>query len=161
MEKIQKEITEESDVGITEYLTKGLLPIKGKIKARYSDFIVNEIDNDGKICYISKTESEKQNKPEAPIPEAKKQENEETKKAAFILKPEFKEKLETVMKNCHDHIDGLIEFFRNISEGILPKDTVHSFICSNMDKTERTSFHKLIKEFYPEFETNTVFLQFF
>ena len=149
MEK--KEWTEESDVGITEYLNPGLKAIKGKIKARYSDFIVNEIDQQGKLCYISKAEVEKKvepvTAPEKPVEEEKK---------ALALSEEFKEKLKQALKSSKESYSGLLEFIENVTEGIVPKDTIYQFPCSSMDKGDRTAFHQLIKQNCSQFETNTV-----
>eukprot|EP01022_Parablepharisma_sp_SALTPOND_P000831 TRINITY_DN105118_c0_g1_i1.p2 TRINITY_DN105118_c0_g1~~TRINITY_DN105118_c0_g1_i1.p2 ORF type:complete len:395 (+),score=41.87 TRINITY_DN105118_c0_g1_i1:76-1260(+) len=147
MEK--KEWTEETDVGITVYLNPGLKPIKGKIKARYSDFIVNEIDKDGKLCYISKAEVEKKAEPK-PSEEPKEE------KKAPALSEEFKSKLQALMKSNHESYGGLIEYMMNVNEAIVPKDTIFQFPCNDMSKGERTAFHQLIKQNCPQFETNTV-----
>ena len=50
MEKFNT-ITEE-DVGITEYINKDNQGFKCVLKHRYSDFIVNEIDENGNVVWI-------------------------------------------------------------------------------------------------------------
>ena len=140
--------TEEADVGITEYLHPELKPIKGTIKARYSDFVVNEIDIAGHVSYISKAEVEKKVEPA--------KEKEEVKKSNVTISEEFKSKLKDLMKS--ESFQSLIEFIENIGEGIIPNDSVFQFPCTNMDKADRTIFHQLIKQHCPQFETNTVSL---
>ncbi|KAG7194973.1 uncharacterized protein KQ657_004084 [Scheffersomyces spartinae] len=68
-EERAKKVVQETDVGITQYVntlyqTKG--GFFGKIKQRYSDFLVNEIDSNGKVVHlldegidIGKTKKEK------------------------------------------------------------------------------------------------------
>ena len=49
------------DVFITEYIDKNIAGIGGIIKARYTDFQVNEIDNEGRVVKLSTLEPYKQN----------------------------------------------------------------------------------------------------
>ncbi|KAH7887645.1 tRNA pseudouridine synthase D [Phlebopus sp. FC_14] len=42
----------ESDVGISEYISRGILPINGIIKQRFTDFLVNEVDLDHQVVHI-------------------------------------------------------------------------------------------------------------
>lgn len=43
----------EKDIGITEYISDSLKGFTGILKARYSDFQVNEIDNDGVVAKLT------------------------------------------------------------------------------------------------------------
>ncbi|KAL1918034.1 uncharacterized protein VTP21DRAFT_3300 [Calcarisporiella thermophila] len=43
----------EVDVGITEYVDATIPGFSGVIKQRYSDFIVNEVDQDGQVVYLT------------------------------------------------------------------------------------------------------------
>lgn len=52
--RVQAEQLTEIEVGITEYVSK-LNGFSGVIKARYSDFHVNEIDMEGKIAKLTDT----------------------------------------------------------------------------------------------------------
>lgn len=42
----------ENEAGIQEYLSKENVPIKCVIKHRFSDFVVNEIDENGKVIWF-------------------------------------------------------------------------------------------------------------
>jgi hypothetical protein len=42
----------EFDAGIREFLNKEAIAMQATIKHRYSDFIVNEIDPDGKVVWF-------------------------------------------------------------------------------------------------------------
>ncbi|KAF8138435.1 tRNA pseudouridine synthase D [Boletus edulis] len=42
----------ERDVGISEYITRDLPPIRGIIKQRFTDFLVNEVDLDHQVVHI-------------------------------------------------------------------------------------------------------------
>jgi len=138
-----KDHIEESDVGITEYITSDLTSLEGIVKARYSDFLVNEIDSTGRLCYISKTETNAETKP--PIIE-------ETKE----LTKDYKEKVKEAFKEFNEHYADFIDYIENITEGNIPKYTVFKFNCTSVSKTNRTMFHKAIKENCPSFETNTM-----
>lgn len=52
----------ETDVGITEYLLKDAKGFDCILKHRYSDFLVNEIDQFGNVVWIKKSEDEGANK---------------------------------------------------------------------------------------------------
>lgn len=52
--RVQAEQLTEGEVGITEYISK-LDGFSGVIKARYSDFHVNEIDLEGKTAKLTDT----------------------------------------------------------------------------------------------------------
>lgn len=43
----------EVDVGITQFLSPDLKGFKGILKQRYTDFLVNEIDRDGKVVHLT------------------------------------------------------------------------------------------------------------
>lgn len=133
-------------MGITEYLTPGLPPIKGTVKARYGDFIVNEIDKMGQLSYISKAETKK-------VAPAKPKEEE---KAPTALSEDTKAKIKDAMKATAGEYQGMIEFMEHVLTGVEPKDSVHHFPCTAMGKAERTAFHQVIKQHCPQFETNTV-----
>lgn len=58
--RVQAEQLTESEVGITEYISK-LDGFSGVIKARFSDFQVNEIDVEGKTAKLTDTSIPKDN----------------------------------------------------------------------------------------------------
>lgn len=43
----------EGEAGIEEYMTQGNVAIQCAIKHRFSDFIVNEIDEHGKVIWFA------------------------------------------------------------------------------------------------------------
>ena len=46
-------VMDEQSVGIERYLSEGLVGFTGVIKARYTDFLVNEIDLEGTVVHVT------------------------------------------------------------------------------------------------------------
>ncbi|XP_063405520.1 pseudouridylate synthase 7 homolog isoform X4 [Mytilus trossulus] len=117
----------ETDVGILCYIND-LPGCHGVIKQRYSDFIVNEVDVDGKVVELTKTEVDK-------ISEEEKVQNEEEE--SFKLP-------EDVMKTL----------LALSSESEMEPAFIH---MENMDDKElRTKYHQTIKSKFPGLDSSTV-----
>jgi hypothetical protein len=71
------------------------------------------------------------------------------------ISSEFKVQLSELMKS-NPKLPSLIEYFENISESVIPKDSTFDFSCKDFDKPTRTQFHQLIKTHCPQFESTTV-----
>ena len=152
----RKEWTAEKDVGISEYINGELKPIKGTVKARYSDFIVNEIDKTGRFAYVPMPKPTKEDKKEAAKKEAKAATEEEKVPAPLlVLSEKGKEQLKDLLKTTASYAP-LIQYIENLNQGVVPKDTIFQFDCTDINKSVRTQFHKAIKEHCPQIETYTV-----
>ncbi|XP_022296061.2 pseudouridylate synthase 7 homolog [Crassostrea virginica] len=127
-------VLKEGDVGITEYIssTPGFRAI---IKLRYSDFIVNEIDEEGKLVKLTNLDVD----PTLiqAMEEKEGEEGEDDSGLEGVLSPEQKEMLDDFNANP----DGN----RTID------------ICSPDDKDTRTKLHKVVKELYKNLESDSFF----
>ena len=162
----------ETDVGISLYLSNidkhGGEPvaIKCTFKHRYSDFIVNEIDENGDVVWFKpETDLQRWKKvnieqtlpsaPEIALEEVK--EPEETKGDGFTLYPEVLIKLESEILQPAD-FNKLQDFIAKLKSGDVAKD---SFLIFDEDfgqqtKERRASIHQFFRESVKLYETDTV-----
>lgn len=127
----QKISLKEDQVGITEFTTPGK-GFTGVLKARFSDFHVNEIDLNGTIVNLN----------DFSIPEAK--------------DPDLAISAEELEK-CKNEISDVVteELWKQIDEIAKGKRTEPlEFDVTQLDKDKRTLIHKVIKKLY-EIECNS------
>ncbi|KAG8648140.1 hypothetical protein MANES_09G154600v8 [Manihot esculenta] len=143
-----KTTTDESDVGIFCYISQ-LPGFRGILKQRYSDFIVNEVDNDGNVVHLTSLE----------------------------VPPEIAETVDGGEKNVSNQIGksyaSEIESFRSLAgdsdalrlEAFLTQVTTESedstsispiLLSPSSDKANRTAMHNFFKENFKFLVTDTV-----
>lgn len=145
----------EVDVGITQYLRPDLKGFKGILKQRYTDFLVNEIDPEGKVVHLEdvgfsdKRDRRRERREENRTSESEdKTGNAEEKptKTAFELKPEAREKLAKLLGE--KTVDDMVALLTNGSKVVTE--------TSIDDKEDRTVIHRTVREaFESRLETKT------
>lgn len=117
----------EGDVGITEYISSspGFSAI---IKQRYSDFIVNEIDEEGRLVRLTSLEVDRSQMPA--------DEEDDDTGLDGVLSPEQKEKLDDFNANPN------------------PKRVID--ICAPVDKVTRGKVHQIVRVRYKKLESDTL-----
>ncbi|VEU21078.1 DEKNAAC102017 [Brettanomyces naardenensis] len=151
--RVPQKSIQEADVGITEYVYNGpSKKIRGVLKQRYTDFLVNEIGLDGKVIHLEdlgfdipkkdKAEEEKRKKKE----QHDKEESERIEKESFHIGDEEKSQLIELLGE--QDTEKLIQLVGS-------HDTMETSKALT-DKEERTKVHKLIrKAFDNRLETAT------
>lgn len=132
----------EVDVGITEFLChqKSSTRIRGTLKQRYTDFLVNEIDMDGKVVHLTDTGFKAKELTE----EEKKILEEEAKRA------KEREESRTIPDEDRAKLVGFFgdadtdEIISLMSDGTKTVEINKVF----EEKDERTTIHKLIREIF-------------
>ena len=149
-EKLEKfnKLTEE-DVGITQFMDNSNKGFKCVLKHRYSDFIVNEIDMNGKVVWIKDTESIQNNELINEINKDKKEELTE-EKADEIIKAKFPELIPDENKR-----EKLFDFIANYINKLNTKDDTLE-IPYIEDKEIRKKFHETIRENFPFLDSETL-----
>lgn len=137
----------ESDVGITHYLTPKNPGFAGQIKQRYSDFLVNEIDLEGKVVYLKDRGFKMPRKPQQSAEELKTQQEADTlKRQGFEVNPELRKSLVEILGESD--VSKIEDVYRQAQK----METEKSF----EDKIERTKIHQLLREaFNNELESVT------
>lgn len=158
----------EQDVGITQYLHPELKGFKGILKQRYTDFLVNEIDKEGNVVYLTSygfgdstdpktseatepanAEEEKKqtiDTSSSKTEEAAEEPPKEFKKKEFKLSDENREKLVALLGEAT--VDGMVALLTNGSK-IVTETPID-------DKDERTKIHQTVREaFDSKLETRT------
>ena len=146
LEKFNK--TNEEDVGITQYMSPEIPGFKCVLKHRYSDFIVNEIDIDGKVVWIKEKDNAVENiDTNKNIEESKNELTEE--KTSEIISTKFSQFLsEKDKKNLNELI---VKY-------LYKQHQINDFIIINFidDKEKRKLFHEAIRENFPFLDSETV-----
>ncbi|XP_055844519.1 pseudouridylate synthase 7 homolog [Episyrphus balteatus] len=130
-EYLQKVSLKENQVGINEFISAGK-GFTGVLKARFSDFHVNEIDLNGTIANLN----------DYTIPQAKDPD--------YGISPEELEK-------CKTEISDVVteDLWKQIDEIAKGKRTEPlEIVVTELDKDKRTTIHKVIKKLY-EMELNS------
>ena len=147
LEKFNK--LSEEDVGITQFMDNSNKGFKCVLKHRYSDFIVNEIDMNGKVVWIKDTESIQNNELINEINKDKKEELTE-EKADEIIKAKFPELIPDENKR-----EKLFDFIANYINKLNTKDDTLE-IPYIEDKEIRKKFHETIRENFPFLDSETL-----
>ena len=145
MEKFNT-ITEE-DVGITEYINNTNKGFKCVLKHRYSDFIVNEIDENGNVVWIKEENKAIEDIISTSANEQKEELTEE--KADSIIN----NKIKAIITNETD-INNISKF---ISNYIYKQNLINASIDIEYinDKQQRKLFHELLRENFPFLDSET------
>jgi tRNA pseudouridine13 synthase len=145
MEKFNT-ITEE-DVGITEYINNTNKGFKCVLKHRYSDFIVNEIDENGNVVWIKEENKAIEDIVSNTNNEQKEELTEE--KADSIIN----NKIKPIITNETD-INNISKF---ISNYIYKQNLINASIDIEYinDKQQRKLFHELLRENFPFLDSET------
>lgn len=148
MEPPRKDFTEK-DAGIEEFLAKESVEIPCIIKHRYSDFIVNEINQAGEVVWFRhETDLEKwrQSNFKNTLPESVKQELKKIEEAdrqeqtdLVVPKAETISKLRELMGDADT--DKFVEFCSQIESKSIEESTVLDLSGDYSDKEKRTEVH--------------------
>ncbi|EFC46506.1 tRNA pseudouridine synthase family protein [Naegleria gruberi] len=153
---------EESSVGISKYvdvilngdsLDISLPPFTGIMKQRFSDFIVHEIDRNGKVIYLTSTEipesiKDKRSKDIDLDPEAKK-ENERKGIEEFksiISDQTIVAGIEDFLQKHQETEDSLVEIVKQRKK--IEEADVPTHLIKENDKNNRSKIHNIIKEHF-------------
>lgn len=129
----------EERLGITEYMTQGR-GINGVLKQRFRDFVVNEVDAEGRVVELTQPAvsfyrpAEKRSAIQFSLPEA--------------LRPLSEATLGS------EGLSALDQLEESVLLGDIEK--VVEFPCPE-DKSARTRIHQFIKEHFPVLTSSTVF----
>ncbi|XP_004494684.1 multisubstrate pseudouridine synthase 7 [Cicer arietinum] len=144
---------EEHDVGISCYISN-LPGFRGVLKQRYSDFIVNEVDIDGKVVELSSLEASAEES-KVPVDESKSvQENKTNTSESEVIS--YASQIES-FKSLAGESDAssLEEFINQINVG--GEDSPSPIILSpDSDKSHRTAVHVFFRENFKFLVTDTV-----
>ncbi|PNY05200.1 multisubstrate pseudouridine synthase 7-like protein, partial [Trifolium pratense] len=144
---------EEHDVGISCYISN-LPGFRGVLKQRYSDFIVHEVDTDGKVIELSSLEAIAEESKVSESESKSVQENKtDTSETAVIS---YVSQIESFKSLAGDSdASRLEEFINQINAG--GKDSVPPIILSpDSDKSHRTAVHIFFRENFKFLVTDTV-----
>ncbi|GMI79207.1 hypothetical protein like AT3G04820 [Hibiscus trionum] len=133
----------ESDVGILCSISN-LPGFRGILKQRYSDFIVNEVDNEGNVVHLTSLD--------AP-PEAF--EEGETKTSDQLNKSYASEIEKFRSLACETDVDSLETLINKITSGS-EEDISPIVLSPDSDKSHRTAMHNFFKENLRFLVTDTV-----
>ena len=140
----------EEDVGISEYINKNSIGFTCVLKHRYTDFLVNEIDMQGKVVWVKSPQIEEKPK--------EKTNNELSSKEEVDQLVEENFGGEKAIITSQEDLTSLKVFLFNC----LNKDSSNEqnekplFIGFIDDKILRKSFHEKIREHFPFLETETL-----
>eukprot|EP00240_Pyramimonas_obovata_P006842 CAMPEP_0118948974 /NCGR_PEP_ID=MMETSP1169-20130426/48786_1 /TAXON_ID=36882 /ORGANISM="Pyramimonas obovata, Strain CCMP722" /LENGTH=170 /DNA_ID=CAMNT_0006895507 /DNA_START=81 /DNA_END=590 /DNA_ORIENTATION=- len=145
----------EKDVGITEYVSS-YPGFKGTLKYRYSDFIVNEVDLDGKVVHLTNA-----SKPEPPAQDERTAaNNEDSSSIPPTLSDE--ERLAKGLSELAEVVGEtqaakVREFTREGSEESKNREAVRTLVLeAETDKLKRTRVHQLVRQYFPALGSDTV-----
>ncbi|KAL6944948.1 hypothetical protein ACO0QE_002390 [Hanseniaspora vineae] len=141
-ELVKKTNITEKDVGITEFLFSDLSGFHGQIKQRYSDFLVNEIDQSDRVIHLTDTGFQMPKKERKPRPQeagnsalSKKDEIKISRKS-FKLEDEVEKELTELLGE--PDVLKLVKVYTDLET----METEKSFD----DKALRTKLHQLIRK---------------
>ena len=167
-EEVKKSVPKvfgEQEAGIQEYLSSQNVPIKCVIKHRFSDFVVNEIDENGKVIwFVPETDLQKWRRGLQAPPQGQNQEGEESKGGMVAVtgeqeKEEVKldeEKMAQFSKLVSEkEFERFQEYLQNLNDGSIEKSSLFTFDESIDDKNIRSQIHLLFKS-TENFETDTL-----
>ncbi|KAL4377583.1 hypothetical protein GQ457_02G034650 [Hibiscus cannabinus] len=135
----------ESDVGILCSISN-LPGFRGILKQRYSDFIVNEVDNEGNVVHLTSLD--------AP-PETQAFEEGETKTSDQLNKSYASEIEKFRSLACETDVDSLEALINQITSGS-EEDISPIVLSPDSDKSHRTAMHNFFKENLRFLVTDTV-----
>ncbi|KAJ9185855.1 hypothetical protein P3X46_005442 [Hevea brasiliensis] len=143
-----KTTTDESDVGILCYISQ-LPGFRGILKQRYSDFIVNEVDNDGNVVHLTSLE--------VPAQLAEAAEEGENKVSNQIGKS-YASEIEAFRSLAGDSDGERFEaFLTQFTAGSEESNNISPILLSpDSDKAHRTAMHNFFKEKFKFLVTDTV-----
>ncbi|AET38135.1 pseudouridine synthase PUS7 Ecym_2402 [Eremothecium cymbalariae DBVPG len=144
---VTSEGIKEADVGITYFLSHDQPGFKGQIKQRYSDFLVNEISNDGSVVYLVDNGFKLAKKEKLSSDALKEQQKAEAiKRQEFKIEDEVRSQLVELLGE--EDVTKIEEVYRTGTK----METIKSF----EDKATRTRIHQLLrKAFNNELESVT------
>ncbi|CAJ2631517.1 unnamed protein product [Trifolium pratense] len=144
---------EEHDVGISCYISN-LPGFRGVLKQRYSDFIVHEVDSDGKVIELSSLEAIAEESKVSESESKSVQENKTDKSETAVTS--YVSQIESFKSLAGDSdASRLEEFINQINAG--GKDSVPPIILSpDSDKSHRTAVHIFFRENFKFLVTDTV-----
>jgi len=149
----------EAQAGIEEYLSPGNVTIQCAIKHRFSDFIVNEIDEHGQVIWFSPErdlQKWKRGGPEEPKPVeggAGEEQKEPAEEAKIGLDEQQMEELKKLLSE--EDFTKFNEYLEGVNEGAIEKTTLFTCEENIEDKGRRSAIHVLFKA-TPVFETDTL-----
>lgn len=137
----------EADVGITLFLSPELLGFRGQIKQRYTDFLVNEIDQEGKVIHLTDKGFKMPKKPQRSKEEVNaEKESEAARRQEFNVDPELRNQLVEIFGE--EDVLKIESVYRTANK----METAKNF----EDKSVRTKIHQLLREaFKNELESVT------
>jgi tRNA pseudouridine13 synthase len=145
--------TSEEDVGIIEYINQESVGFKAVLKHRYSDFLVNEIDPEGKVVWL-KTLTQAQCKTSI-------QEEEQETGKPILTSEEDCDKLiqqnfieNKLIKNPHDIINFKNFLYKYINKELSNDERL--LIDFIDDKLGRKLFHEKVRELFEFFDSETM-----
>lgn len=137
----------EADVGITYFLSPELSGFKGQIKQRYTDFLVNEIDQEGNVIHLTDKGFKMPKKPQRSREEVSaEREVEAARRQEFKVDPQLREELVEIFGE--EDVSNIESVYRMANK----MESAKSF----EDKTVRTKIHQLLRQaFNNELESVT------
>ena len=135
---------QESDFGITEYVSKDSPGFSGILKHRYSDFVVHEIDQNGEVVKLTDTSMPSDDTtPDAPGSFAEYEQLDEKHKELISALSWIR--LLQLAKKCAEG---------SAKEGIAEHGDVKIDV-SKKSKDDRKLFHNIIKTHFPHLDSKT------
>ncbi|EJT44630.1 PUS7-like protein [Saccharomyces kudriavzevii IFO 1802] len=137
----------ETDVGISLFLSPELPGFRGQIKQRYTDFLVNEIDQEGNVVHLTDKGFKVPKKPQRSKEEAiAEKEAEAARREEFNVNPALREEL--VEMFGEEDVSKIESVYRMANK----METSKVF----EDKSVRTKIHQLLRQaFNNELESVT------
>lgn len=127
----------EKDVGITHFLSDDIPGFVGQIKQRYTDFLVNEIDNSGNVVHLNDKGFKMPKKPQMTKEEREANQAEElAKREGFVPDAELKKELVEIFGEVD--VTKIEEVYKLGSK----MESEKSFD----DKATRTKIHQLLRK---------------
>ncbi|SCV05810.1 LANO_0H15676g1_1 [Lachancea nothofagi CBS 11611] len=126
----------ECDVGITKFISSELPGFAGQIKQRYTDFMVNEIDNQGLVVHLTDKGFKMPKAPKKSKEEEQEEEKEELeKRKLFKVDEQLRAQLVEVLGETD--VAKIEDVYQNVTK----METSKKF----EDKAERTKVHQLLR----------------
>ncbi|XP_050917141.1 multisubstrate pseudouridine synthase 7 isoform X1 [Lathyrus oleraceus] len=144
---------EEHDVGISCYISN-LPGFRGVLKQRYSDFIVHEVDTDGKVVELSSLEAIAEESKVSAVESKSVQENQTDASETEVIS--YASQIEAFKSLAGDSdASCLEEFINQINAG--GEESLSPIILSpDSDKSHRTAVHIFFRENFNFLVTDTV-----
>lgn len=126
----------EQDVGITLFLSPEIPGFTGQIKQRYTDFLVNEIDNNGTVVHLTDKGFKMPKKQQMSREEKDaKREEENAKRSDFTVDPNLRTQLVEILG------EGDVEKIEEVYKTAITMESEKSFD----EKSTRTNIHQLLR----------------